>query len=91
MKEIKEQPKNVLTPTMLKVMEDDNTKTMGLTIKLVLKDGNKRKGIYRDLVIDPMKRPEFKDDLFVKLEQTVKDHDTIYIPISQIATIDWAY
>jgi hypothetical protein len=84
-------PTNVLTPRMLELMADPLTKEMGLIVKLVLKDGSKRKGIYKDLVLDPLKRYEYKDDLFVMLEQTVKEHDTIYTPISQIATIDWAY
>lgn len=85
------EPKNVLTPRMLELMADPTTKEMGLIIKLVMKNGAKRKGFYRDLVIDPMNRYEYKDDLFIKLEQNVKDRDTIYLPISQVATIDWAY
>ncbi len=80
---------NTLTPNMLNVMTWDKTKAAGLQIKLTLKDGSKRRGVYLDLMPDPLHRLEFKDVLFIKF-RTKQEDMIVYLPITLIDTIDWA-
>jgi len=79
-----------LTPGMLEIMAQPDMKSSGLLIKLVLKDGSKRDGIYKNLVVNPLNRHEFKDIQFVVFE-VKKEHDTVYLPITLIDTIEWSY
>lgn len=80
-----------LNDKMIALMLEDATKTSKLTIKLFLKDGSIRKGIYLDLVENPLKRHEFKGRLFIVLEMTRDDHDIVYVPTTLVDTVSWSY
>jgi predicted nucleotide-binding protein (sugar kinase/HSP70/actin superfamily) len=84
--------KIVIDPAMLAVMRKPEVKGSGLKIKLQLVDGSARTGFYEDLVINPLNNVSFKDVEFIvfttnKPEPGLK----VYLPITQIATIEWSY
>ena len=53
--------KNTLDAKMIEVMLRPEVKASELTVRLALKDGSRRTGIYEDLVSDPLKRYDYKD------------------------------
>ncbi len=79
-----------LTPGMLEIMAQPDLKNSGLLIKLELIDGSKRVGLYKDLVVNPLNRYEFKDIQFIVFE-VKKEQDIVYLPITMISTIEWSY
>lgn len=80
-----------LTEDVLTLMKQDATKEAGLIIKLTLKDGSTRRGIYQDLMPDPLNRIEYKGILFIKLFVKRDNNMTVYLPVSSVATVEWSY
>jgi hypothetical protein len=77
---------------ILTIMQAAETKSMGLKLKLELVDGTKRKGIYSDLIYDPLNRVDYKDTLFIVFITNQPEPDTkVYLPINMITTIEWSY
>lgn len=80
----------VLNETMLNVMSKPEVKEIGLKITLTLVDGSKRTGIYQDLVTNPQGHFDFKDTQFVKLLTNKPEKGlTIYMPTTQITSVEW--
>lgn len=79
-----------LTDKMLETMALDDIKAAKLTVKLVYKDGSKRKGTYIDLCADPLKRYDYRDTVFLKLATPSEDNMISYIPITLISDIEWS-
>ena len=80
-----------LNERMLTVMAQEYTKSQNMTISLVLKDGTKRTGIYKDLVVNPLNNLLFKGVQFIKLQTTKQEHDIVYLPITLVDTVEWSY
>lgn len=84
--------KNTLDAKMIEVMLRPEVKASELTVRLALKDGSRRTGIYKDLVSDPLKRYDYKDTLFIKFETNRPEKGMLsYLPVSLINTIEWSY
>lgn len=81
-----------INSNMLEVMARPDVKAHGLHLQIEIKDGTKRTGTYCDLVVNPMKRPDFKDVQFIVFKTNKPEAGlTVYLPITQIATIAWSY
>jgi len=81
---------DTINPKMLEIMSRPATKEAGLSVRLVLKDGTKRKGIYMDLGPDPLKRYDFRNTEFITFRVNKGEHDIVYLPLTLIATIEWS-
>lgn len=81
----------VLTERMLTMMEGQDTKDAQFKVKLTLVDSTIRQGTYIDLVVNPRKNPDFEGIRFIKLiADKIEKGLIIYVPITQVATIEWA-
>lgn len=84
--------KNKLDAKMIEVMLRPEVKASELTVRLELKDGSRRTGIYKDLVSDPLNRYDYKDTMFIKFETNRPEKGMLsYLPITLINTIEWSY
>jgi len=87
-------PTNKLQPIndkMLDLMRLPSVKEAGFTMKLHMKDKSIRKGVYKDLVADPLHRIEFKDTLFIKFEVKRENDMIVYLPLTDIEYVDWSH
>lgn len=84
--------KNVVDAGMLEVMSRPEIKGAGLIMEVMLNDGTKRKGVYVDLVENPLNNPSFKGVQFAAFMIDKPEKDTkVYLPVPLIATIEWSY
>lgn len=80
-----------LTEETLALMRQDETKEAGFTIKLTLKDGTTRRGIYQDLTPDPLNRFEYRGIVFIKLFVKKDNNMTVYLPVSSVSLVEWSH
>jgi hypothetical protein len=89
---VPEAKKQAVTEEMLTMLDNPSLKEIGLTLVVELKDGTKRKGIYVDLVVNPMNNPDYTDVKFLVFKTNKPEKDTlVFLPILHIATIAWSY
>ncbi len=84
--DIKWQP---ITPEMIETMSSDEVKQIGLRVRLRLKDGSNRTGIYKNFCKDPSNRYDFRDAEFIQFEDG-ETHDLVSIVITEIIEIAWS-
>ena len=83
--------KQPINDQMLTVMKHPQTKEAKFNLSLELVDGSKRQGVFVDIVRDPLNRIEFKDTEFlVFLSNRPEPGMKTYLPLTQIATIEWS-
>jgi hypothetical protein len=81
----------ILSDQMLNLLDQPQFKEAGLVMELVLKDGSKRNGVYMDIVVNPLNNTMHKGERFIKFRTNTPERDLlIYLPIKEIATIEWS-
>lgn len=80
-----------ITDKMLATMGQQEIKDAQLVIKLNLKDGGRRSGVYQDLVVNPLNHEGFIDVPFVKMKVFRPEKGLIvYVPITNVDTVEWS-
>ncbi len=78
-----------LNANMIKLIQQDDLKSMKFRVTLELQSGQIVSGTYLDYCDDPLNRPDFSKVKFIKYREPYSKGDIIYIPVTQIQRIGW--